>query len=122
MVAISADGATGWSQPRFLEDVFEPGCMAGLVRHPGIPGRDGPWLLHSSPRTTKREHRERKDVTIHASRDDGRTWPVRRLLQPGPSAYSDLAVLPDGRVLCLYEARNDIRIARFDLAWLEEGR
>lgn len=131
VVAISADGATGWSQPRFLEDVFEPGCMAGLVRHPGIPGRDGPWLLHSSPRTTKREHRERKDVTIHASRDDGRTWPVRRLLHAGPGAYSDLAVLPDGTVLCLYESgkpgetRRDgewayarLTLARFGLDWL----
>ena len=66
------------------------------------------------------------------SRDDGRTWPVRRLLQPGPSAYSDLAVLPDGTVLCLYEggkpgetrrqgdwAYATITLARFSLEWLE---
>ena len=28
-------------------------------------------------------------------------------------------VLADGRVVCLYEAGNDIRLARFDLAWVE---
>ena len=53
------------------------------------------------------------------SRDDGRTWPVLRELDAGPSAYSDLAVLADGTVLCLYEAKNDIRMARFNRAWLE---
>jgi sialidase-1 len=131
VVAISADGASGWSEPRFLEEIPEPGCMAGLVSHPGIPGRNRPWLLHSSPHTTKREHRERKDVTIHASLDDGRTWPVRRLLHAGPGAYSDLAVLPDGTVLCLYESGKPgetrragdwayarITLARFGLDWL----
>jgi sialidase-1 len=130
-VVFSRDGATDWSAPRFLEEVLEPGCMAGLVSHPGVPGERRPLLLHSSPHTTKREHRERKNVSIHVSRDDGRTWPVRRLLQPGPSAYSDLAVLPDGSVLCLYESGRPgdprrggdwayarITVARFTLDWV----
>ncbi|MBI5693791.1 MAG: exo-alpha-sialidase [Verrucomicrobia bacterium] len=130
-VVFSADGATGWSTPQFLEDVLEPGCMAGLVRHPGVRGENRPLLLHSSPHTTKREHRERKNVSIHVSQDDGRTWPVRKLLQAGPSAYSDLAVLPDGTVLCFYESgklgetrRNGdwayarLTVARFNLEWL----
>lgn len=132
-VVESADGATGWSPPRFLEEILEPGCMAGLVSHPGVPGRGRPLLLHSSPHTPSREHRERKHVSIHLSRDDGRTWPVRKLLQEGPSAYSDLAVLPDGTILCLYEngrpgdprrggdwAYARITLARFSLAWLGE--
>ncbi len=130
-VVESADGATGWSAPRFLEEVLEPGCMAGLVSHPGVPGRNRPLLLHSSPHTTRREHRERKHVSIYVSADDGRTWPVRKLLQEGPSAYSDLAVLPDGTILCLYEngrpgdprrggdwAYARITLARLPLAWL----
>ena len=130
-VVKSADGATGWSAPRFLEEVLEPGCMAGLVSHPGVPGRNRPLLLHSSPHTTRREHRERKHVSIYVSADDGRTWPVRKLLQEGPSAYSDLAVLPDGTILCLYEngrpgdprrggdwAYARITLARLPLAWL----
>ena len=93
-----------------------------------------PLLLHSSPRTTDRAHRERKYVTIHVSQDDGRTWPARKLLQAGPSAYSDLAVLADGTVLCLYEngkpgetRRNGdwayarLTLARFNLEWLTAG-
>jgi sialidase-1 len=132
-VVESTDGATGWNAPRFLPEILEPGCMAGLVSHPGVPGQNRPLLLHSSPHTPSREHRERKHVSIHVSRDDGRTWPVRKLLQEGPSAYSDLAVLPDGTIVCLYEngrpgdprrggdwAYARITLARFSLAWLGE--
>lgn len=131
LVMVSADGATRWGESRFVDDLWEPGCMAGLVAHPGVPGEGRPLLLHSSPRTTRREHRERKDLTIHLSSDDGRTWSVRRLLQPGPSAYSDLAVLSDGTVLCLFESGRPgddrrggdwayarISLARFSLAWI----
>jgi sialidase-1 len=131
-VVYSRDGATGWTKPEFIEELLEPGCMAGLVSHPGLPGKNQPLLLYSNPQTTKREHRERKNVTIHVSHDDGRTWPVKKLLQAGPSAYSDLAVLPDGTVLCLYEngkpgdtRRNGdwayarLTLARFNLEWLQ---
>jgi hypothetical protein len=35
VAAYSPDGATGWSKPEFIEDLLEPGCMAGIVSHPG---------------------------------------------------------------------------------------
>ncbi|MBS3763381.1 MAG: exo-alpha-sialidase [Planctomycetes bacterium] len=35
--------------------------------------------------------------------DDGGTWPVSHQLQHCPSGYSDLAQLPDGTSLCVYE-------------------
>ena len=44
------------------------------------------------------------DVTIKLSRDDGRTWTVSKLRHAGPSAYSDLALLPDGTILCFDES------------------
>ena len=133
-VVYSRDGATGWTKPEFVDELLEPGCMAGLVIAPGLLGANRSLLLHSSPRTTDRAHRERKNVTIHVSQNDGRTWPARKLLQAGPSAYSDLAVLPDGTVLCLYEngkpgdtRRNGdwayarLTLARFNLDWLTAG-
>jgi len=57
------------------------------------------------------------------SADDGRTWSAGRVLHPGPAAYSDLAVLPDGEILCLYEGweagcRPSIILARSTLAWV----
>jgi sialidase-1 len=60
------------------------------------------------------------------SMDDGRTWPVSRVLEEGPSGYSDLAVVPGGSLLCLYENGmidnmydgRCLTLARFDLDWL----
>ena len=132
LVTRSADGATNWSPPVFADELLEPGCMAGITAHPGTSTVKGPLLLFSHPHTTDREHAARRDVTIHLSRDDGKTWPVSRTLQPGPSAYSDLAVLPDGTVLCFYESGTDVpkvqrkrdwayanlTLARFNLEWL----
>ena len=34
VAAFSRDGATGWSEPVFIEELLEPGCMAGVVSHP----------------------------------------------------------------------------------------
>ncbi|MEI6466374.1 MAG: sialidase family protein, partial [Verrucomicrobiota bacterium] len=60
----------------------------------------------------------RENLSIKLSRDNGQTWPVNRTLDAGPSAYSDLVVLADGTVVCLYEKGSDIAAARFNLAWL----
>lgn len=104
LASLSDDGATGWSEPRLIDDLPEWGCMAGFVRHPGTATFPGPLLLHSGPDTDARVHSARRDLTVWGSRDDGRTWPVKRLLRPGSAAYSDLAVLPNGRVICVFES------------------
>jgi len=62
-------------------------------------GREG-VILFSNPASEK----GRVNMTVRASFDDGKTWPKARVLHEGPSAYSDLAVLADGRAACLYEA------------------
>ena len=134
-VTFSPDGATDWSRVVFVEELLEPGCMAGLFSCPiGNNGSES-MLLFANPHTTKRAHQDRENLTIKASYDDGRTWPVSKMLQPGPSAYSDLAVLPDGTVLCFYEsgsprsprkykrpwAYSCLTVARFNLDWLTSG-
>lgn len=121
IITTSADGATGWSKPVFHDQLWEPICMASIVSHPsGV-------LLFSNPHTLNldKEGKEipagrgkRENLSIKLSRDDGKTWPVNKTLDAEPSAYSDLAVLPDGTVLCLYEAKNDIVCARFNLEWV----
>jgi sialidase-1 len=134
MMAVSPNGISDWSAPKLVDELFEPGCMAGLVSHPGEEPSRKPLLLYSAPYTTDRSHQARRDVTIHLSHDDGKTWPTRKTIYKGPSAYSDLAVLPDGRVLCFYEQGVEARygdhgrpwayrrlvLANFDLAWLQE--
>jgi len=66
-------------------------------------------------------------MTIRLSYDECRTWAVSKVVHDGPSAYSDMAVLGDGTILCLYEGgvthrREWLRLARFDIEWLTDRR
>ncbi len=123
LITISSDGASNWSKPTFHDQLWEPVCMASLVTHPSKPGT----LLFSNPHTLRHGtdgkeipsgRGKRENLSIKLSTDDGRTWPVSKTLDFGPSAYSDLAVVPDGTVLCLYEAGEQIVCARFGLQWV----
>lgn len=133
LVTTSPDGATNWSEPKFDEALLEPICMAGLVRY---DHGSQSLLLFSNPHNLEGgrggepepgKSRARKNLSVKISRDEGATWPVNRLLEDGPSAYSDLAVTPAGTILCFYGAGSKLsfagsalRLARFNLAWLEQ--
>jgi sialidase-1 len=113
-VAFSKDGGETFSEPVADKELIEPVCQASILR---LPGKNG-GILFANPSSTKREK-----MTVKLSRDDGKTWPHARLLHAGPSAYSCLAVLPDGTIACLYErgeksAYETITLARFRGAWL----
>jgi sialidase-1 len=127
LVTISPDGATSWSAPRFHDELWEPICMASLIDHPSAPGT----LIFSNPHSLARGRDgaeepagrgKRRNLTIKLSRDDGKTWPIQKTLDEGPSAYSDLAILPDGTILCLYEKDQSIACVRFGLDWLTESK
>jgi hypothetical protein len=58
---------------------------------------------------------------------EGKTWKPEdgKILKEGGVAYSDLAVLPDMTVGCLYESNkpwHSIYFTRFSLEWLTDGR
>lgn len=131
LIVTSPDGATGWSEPRFQEELLEPICMGGLVRYE----HDGKsLLLFSNPDNLEGgrggepapgKSRARKNVTVHLSRDEGKTWPVKRSIEPGWSAYSDIAVAQDGTILCFYGrgekasfSGDRLTVARFGLDWV----
>lgn len=115
--SVSRDGGLTWSKPEHNEQVFCPVCQASIVRYSSEPeGR----ILHSNPGGPGRV-----ELTVRVSFDEGLNWPLSRVLHEGPAAYSDLVVLPDGTIGCLYEcgrkrAYERIVFARFGLDWLEE--
>jgi sialidase-1 len=137
LVATSADGGSPWTPARPHPDLYEPVCMASLIRYPAS-GAGASALLFSQPapqdgpdgKLTPGTSRDRKNLTVRLSRDEGATWPVRKTLEPGPSAYSDLAVLGDGTILCFYERAEAegktpyarLTLARFNLAWLTDAK
>lgn len=140
----SHDGGGLWLEP-FRSDTLPDGprgssygCMGGLVRLP-IEGHD--VLLYSNLDTaggrmpavvggSTSSGRER--LTVWASFDGGLTWPVKRLVFQGPSAYSNLGVGRDGtpsegRIFLNFEGgeascHESVKIAVFNLGWLLAGR
>ncbi|MBL8829361.1 MAG: exo-alpha-sialidase [Planctomycetaceae bacterium] len=143
LVVTSPDGATGWSSPRFDDALVEPICMASIARVSRQPQHDRNRIVFANPHNLERADgkakpggsRDRVNLSLKLSYDEGQTWPVNRVLEPGYSAYSDLAVLPDGTILCLYERGRDVAtggqkpssyayltLARFNVEWLSEGK
>ena len=139
LVTISADGATGWSKPRFDPALLEPICMGAIVRVRQPQGECPGVIAFSNPHNlSRRDHKEvpgrnrdRINVSIKLSYDEGRTWPVNRSIENAFSGYSDLAASPDGTILCFYErgstdGKNNywtakLTVARFDEEWLKAG-
>ena len=139
MVSFSDDGASNWSKPVFHDDLFEPVCMASMVRVSGNdkPGRNRILFVNPDSRNNQKvirpgqqTYRPRENLTARLSYDEGKTWPVQKVLHATGSGYSDLAIGNDGTLYCLYQIRdgndNDwkyrIVIRRFNLAWLTDGK
>lgn len=132
-VAVSKDGATGWSKPALQSELYEPVCMASLIRLSRQPERKN-RLVFSNPDSrgvagatdSKHSMRSRDNLTLRLSYDEGRTWPISKLLQSGGSGYSDLAAGPDGAIYALYEqvedGKHSLMFARITLEWLTGGK
>jgi sialidase-1 len=137
LISISADGAQGWSDPRFDEALLEPVCMASIIKLDAKSPQNANYILFANPDNLENElvplggnlAHDRKRLTVKLSPDDCQSWPIARVLEPGPSGYSDLATTPDGTILCIYENgmvermtdTRSVTVARFDLAWVKGG-
>lgn len=125
--ATSSDGGVNWTAIEHEQQLPCPKCQASLIAYPAArPGEPG-WFLFSNPRPPAsadgKPSGARVDLTVRASRDEGRTWSLTRQLHSGPSAYSSLARLDDGTILCLYEGGVErpyetLWLARFNAKWL----
>lgn len=122
------DGARGTSY----------GCMGGMIRLP-VAGQD--ILLYSNLDTDAGEmpaqvgastSKGREKITVWASFDGGRTWPVKRLVYDGPSAYSNLGVgrtgtPSQGKIYLVFEGGptgcyEAVQVVAFNLSWLLNGQ
>lgn len=99
-VAFSDDGGTTWKDQRFDETLVEPICQASIRRYSWKEQGRKNVILFSNPASAE----DRINMTVRMSFDEGLTWSDQRLLHKGPSAYSDIAVLNNGKIACLYES------------------
>ncbi len=126
--AWSFDGGETWKDWKIVQALPDGdqgrayGCMAGMTR---IPSNHKDVIIFSNL-DTDASHRER--VTVWASLDGGKTWPVKRLVDGGRSGYSSLSVgrhgTPSEGWIYLHYEHDPFKgshMARFNLSWLLEG-
>ncbi len=84
---------------RFIPELPDPSCQGSTARYswpkdgkPGIILYAGPGLPTGRVR-----------ATLRASYDEGQTWPYKQTIYEGGSGYSDMAVLPNGKIGYLFE-------------------
>ena len=124
--AWSDDGGHTWTDYRIVEILPDGhqnrsyGCMGGLVR---LPVAQQDILLFSNIDTGEAK---RERATVWASFDGGKTWPIKRLVFDGSSAYSSLAAGRHGTpsagwIYLNFESEEKSKVARFNLSWLLAG-
>lgn len=128
-VATSQNGGESWSGFIWDRALNECPCQASIIRYSFAEQEAQNRILFANPDNAGEKFGilERTQMAIKLSYDEGQTWPVERILHPGPAAYSSLVRLPDGAIGILFEGgekhrREWIRFARFSLAWLTEGK
>lgn len=136
-ISYSDDGATGWTDPVFDEELLEPICMGSLIRLSLAESGGKNRILFANPHSDEPRDPEkpegnhkRQNIAVKLSYDEGETWASNKVVEPDISGYSDMAVGPDGTIYLFYErgsaATRDthtasLTLARFDLEWLTDG-
>jgi len=138
--AWSQDNGITFSKLERDETLIEPICQASLVRFTDKVHYEKNRVLFSNPVSgglaggTSGKGHKREKLTVRISYDECQTWAenprvgdaVSKMINEGPSAYSDLTVLPDMSICCLYERgkkfySEKLTLARFNLQWLSDG-
>ncbi len=91
LFSFSSDRGDTWTPAVEQPELVDPACNGDLM----AIERDGKRILLQS---ICADPTERRNVTIYASFDDGKTWPVSKTVCPEPSAYSALTQLDDGTI------------------------
>lgn len=136
----SKDDGQSWSQPVPQPDLPDPDCQGSMIRYTREDqGYTRNRILFANPvsgaiaaGSEGSDPRGRFNVTVRMSYDEGKTWPIEKLMLKGPGAYSSMAVFPDGSVGILFEtgtafgafddyAAKEV-FTRFTVDWLTDGR
>lgn len=143
-LATSYDGGSLWVEPRRSTDLPDGprgssyGLMGGMIR---LPVADHDILLFSNVDTDAGAMPSqtggsiaggREKITVWASFDGGHSWPIKRRVYEGPSAYSCLGVgrsdtPSEGHIYLIFEGGPDgshaaVNVTAFNLTWLLNGQ
>jgi sialidase-1 len=99
-IAYSSDGGATWGPVKADATLPDPMCQGSVIN--GLEaGKHGFFPLYF---TNAADPGKRRNLTLRISYDGGQTWPESQVVEEGFSGYSDLAILENGSLACLYEA------------------
>jgi sialidase-1 len=119
--ATSKDGGKTWSALFDVPELPDVGCQASILRYTWADQQGKSRVLYSKPATP-----ERYAGTIRMSYDEGKTWPVAKMIFTDKDyfGYSCLTVMPDGTIGGLFETAGCVKTSftQFSLEWLTDGK
>ena len=115
-VYVSKDAGASFTRADGAERMVGGGCQGSILRYSTKDNGGKNILLFSNPCHPL----WRVNLAVRVSYDEGTTWPVTRVIDPGSAQYSCLVVLPDGDIGVMYEnaGKSKLTFVRFSLEWL----
>ena len=120
IIGLSDDGGATWKETYFDPQLPDPICQGSILT---IAQKKGPFTLAFS---NAADIKNRDNLTIRISQDDGRTWPITIPVDNGASAgespkdftaYSDLVLLDSKHLGIVYERKDYSQIVFKKIKW-----
>lgn len=120
----SYDGGVTWHDLTSMNDVWNPDCDADAKRYTStIDGYEKNRIVITTPY----DHGTRRNVSFLMSYDEGKTWPIKKSLTTGSSAYSAVTFDNDGGIHVMFEKTMTGQgytqvVDSFSLEWATDGQ
>ena len=95
---VSNDDGKNWISKK-EESIIDPGCNGSLIRY--SHGKKNLLLL-----TNINNKKERKEIVLRYSTDEGRSWSNPKIIYNGEAAYSSMTVMENGNLGLFFEMDN----------------
>ena len=120
--AKSTDKGVTWGSKNSWEEIWGNACDADIVRYTStLDGYDKDRILHTLPNA-----KNRTNVCMWVSYDEAASWPVKKTICKGESAYSSITILADGTIGVYVEEDESVPykmyFLNFSLGWLTDGK
>ena len=120
IIGLSEDGSASWKETYFDPQLPDPICQGSILTI--AQNKQAFTLAFSNAADTK----NRDNLTIRISQDDGRTWPISIPVDNGASAgespkdftaYSDLVLVDSKNIGIVYERKDYSQIVFKKIKW-----